>query len=369
MLVALTPAPSTPPISRYHPVLGWEKVPGAVQRIVRPEFSVELRFNSLGLRGPERPYAKPAGTRRVLLLGDSFTEGYYAEEPETVRARLESALARGCGPVEVINGGTIAYSTDQEYLFFREDGRRYAPDVVVLLFYSNDLYYNASPVGPGNEPKPFVERGDDGAPVVHNVPVPQGNEGQLSRVQGGKRKLKPWRGSIALRLLSNRTVDSAPELHAALARLGLVEPVSTDPPREFWPYGPGHGPEVKEMWDATDAILELLQRDVAAASARLGVLYIPVRFEVNDEVWELTKRRYRLGRRWDPFVVHDRLQEIAKRRAIPFVDPREALRAAEARSGGAYYTQDVHWNAEGNAVAARALEPFVRASLGCAEAR
>ena len=35
-----------------------------------------LKFNSRGLRGPERGYEKPAGTFRTLLLGDSFTDGY-----------------------------------------------------------------------------------------------------------------------------------------------------------------------------------------------------------------------------------------------------------------------------------------------------
>ena len=62
-------------------------------------------------------------------------------DAQTVTARLEGALsARGC-PSEVINGGTAAYSTDQEYLFYREEGRRYASDVVVLFVYHNDLPY------------------------------------------------------------------------------------------------------------------------------------------------------------------------------------------------------------------------------------
>ena len=39
----------------------------------------------------------------------------------------------------MINGGTVAYSTDQEYLFYRDEGRRYAPDVVVVFVYHNDI--------------------------------------------------------------------------------------------------------------------------------------------------------------------------------------------------------------------------------------
>src|SRR5262249_22929517 len=120
-----------PPLSRYHPVLGWDKTPGASQTVRRPEFEISLQFNSRGLRGPERDYARPPGTRRVLILGDSFAEGYYVEEAQTVRAVLEDLLRKeGCGPREVINGGTIAYSTDQEYLFYKSEGQRYGAEAV-----------------------------------------------------------------------------------------------------------------------------------------------------------------------------------------------------------------------------------------------
>jgi len=351
------------PISRYHPVLGWDKTPGARQWIRRKEFEILLSFNSKGLRGPERDYPKPPGTRRVLILGDSFAEGYYANEEETVRAVLEGLLAReGCGPVEVINGGTIAYSTDQEYLFYRTEGYRYGAELVVLLFYYNDLHYNASENGPGGEPKPFFVV-KDGALVPGNSPVPVLPRGVLNRTNPGVSRPEPWHGSIALRLLSNRTVDASPRLHAALARLGLVEPLSADPPRELWPFGPGHPAEVREAWTRTAALLGALRQEVEGRGARLVVLYVPMRAEVNDSVWELTRQRYRLGRRWDRYVVFDRLRSICSELGVPLVDPREELRRTEAQGPPAYYTRDVHWTATGNAVAAHALEPHVRARL------
>src|SRR5512138_156188 len=111
---------------RFHPLLGWEKVPGHVHRSERDGVSVQFRYNSHGLRSPERAYERPAGTRRVLVLGDSFAEGFFVDEDGTVAAQLEHGLnADGHGPCEAINAGTAAYSTDQEYLFYREEGRRY----------------------------------------------------------------------------------------------------------------------------------------------------------------------------------------------------------------------------------------------------
>jgi acetyltransferase AlgX (SGNH hydrolase-like protein) len=353
------------PLSRYHAVLGWDKTPLAAQRVRRAEFDVLLSFNSKGLRGPERDYSARPGTRRLLVLGDSFAEGYYVDEPQTLRAVLESQLEReGCRPVEVINGGTIAYSTDQEYLFYATEGRLYGAQAVLLMFYYNDLYYNTSPVGPGGEPKPYFEQ--EGARlVVRNSPVPAPTAGLLNRQDPGVTRPRPWRGSMALRLLSRRTVDASPRLHAVLAALGLVEPMPPDPPREMWPFGPYHLREVEEMWTRTEAILGALRDETKARGAQVAVLYVPARFEVNDEVWDLTRRRYRFGRRWERDKVYARLSAVCAALGVPLIDPRAALRQADTRTPAAYFTRDVHWTAAGNSVAADAANDWARGALAC----
>jgi hypothetical protein len=357
------------PISRYHPLLGWDKPPGAQQWVRRPEFEVLLKFNAHGLRGPEVEYEKPHGTRRVLVLGDSFAEGYYVNDEDSLRAVLEGLLrAQGCGPVEVLNAGTIAYSTDQEYLYFKNELYRYQPDVVALLFFYNDLLYNASAFGPGGEAKPYFVV-ENGALALRNSPVPPPSSGQLSRPDVAAGRVRPWHGSIALRLLSNRTMDSSPRLHRALAGLGLVEPVAADPSRELWPFGPGHKREVDDMWARTQAILGALAAEVRQRGSRLVVLYVPVRFEVNDEIWELTRRRYAMGPRWDRHVVFDRLRSIGEAHGVPVVDPRGALRRAEESGRPAYWTRDFHWTAVGNAVSAHELLPTVASELACGSSR
>ena len=95
------------------------------------------------------------------------------------------------------------------------------------------------------------------------------------------------------------------------------------------------------------------------------MLYVPVRFEVNDRVWELSRQRYRMGRRWDRDVVFERLRSVCEGLGIPLVDPRHELRRQDATGAPAYYTRDVHWTAFGNAVAAHSLEPLLRSWLPC----
>jgi hypothetical protein len=252
------------PAERFDPVLGWEKVPGASLRIDRGEFDVTFHYNSHGLRGPERDYERPPGVRRVLLLGDSFGEGYYVDEKDSARSVLEGLLAReaGCGPWQVINGSTAGYSTDQEYLFYHDDGRRYGAELVVLLLYYNDLDHNTRPTIPGGMRKPLFDL-VDGRLALTNVPLaapPAPRPGPQS--PGQEERLQPWRGSIALRMLGRRTVDSAPRLYGILEWAGLVPPNYGGMPEELTPFGVG--PKVPRMWRMVSAILRALHADVRA---------------------------------------------------------------------------------------------------------
>jgi lysophospholipase L1-like esterase len=103
--------------------------------------------NSRGLRDArDFAYAKPAGTLRVLSLGDSHTQGYEVRQDATFSAVLERYLnvhlhARGV-KAEVLNAGVSGFSTAEAAAFLEGEGHRYQPDVVVLGFYANDFEDN-----------------------------------------------------------------------------------------------------------------------------------------------------------------------------------------------------------------------------------
>lgn len=128
----------------HDPLLGWRKRPGARVLFDRRDYRVEVVINSKGLRDRERTYERPSGTLRLLALGDSFVEGYSVPFEQSVGQVLERSIRTPACSVEVINGGTAAYSTDQEYLFYRSEGARYGAQLVLLFFYLNDIPYNTS---------------------------------------------------------------------------------------------------------------------------------------------------------------------------------------------------------------------------------
>jgi lysophospholipase L1-like esterase len=94
-----------------------------------------VHVNAHGTRGPEFTAEKPAGTLRILSLGDSRTFGWGLADGETYSRRLEQLLQKKIGgekKVEVINAGVNAWSYSQMLVYLRESGAKYEPDFVVL---------------------------------------------------------------------------------------------------------------------------------------------------------------------------------------------------------------------------------------------
>jgi lysophospholipase L1-like esterase len=103
----------------------------------------EFVTNNRGFRDTrDFPYAKPAGTLRVLSLGDSHTQGYEVHQDATFSAVLERYLRSHGTRAEVLNAGVSGFSTAEELAFLENEGYKYQPDVVVLAFYANDFEDN-----------------------------------------------------------------------------------------------------------------------------------------------------------------------------------------------------------------------------------
>jgi len=155
----------------YDPLLGWKNIPG----LEFVTYGKKGKINSKGLRSPEYSYKKEAGSSRVLVLGDSFAWGFGVSDEELFSRVLEKKLREKNPRVEVINGGVSGWGTDQELLFLEEEGYKYSPDKVVLMFFLwNDLWNNIA----ANQymlEKPYFKKMEDGTLQVQHVPVPKSN--------------------------------------------------------------------------------------------------------------------------------------------------------------------------------------------------
>lgn len=123
-------------------ILHHKFIPNASGRYKTTEFDTDYKINSLGLRDKEYSVQKPPNTFRVLMVGDSFTEGDGVFSNETFSKRLEEKLQHQPGAMkfEVINAGVGSYSSLLEYLYLKNYGLQLQPDLVILNFDLSDVY-------------------------------------------------------------------------------------------------------------------------------------------------------------------------------------------------------------------------------------
>lgn len=129
----------------YHPVLGWSQVPNGQYDSKYDGEPLHVEFNSLGFRDHEHTIDKPPGTKRIVVIGDSFSEATQVNMNEIYFVQLESLLNKNTDiSWEVINLGVGDFGTAQQWLALTEFGLRYSPDVVVhQIFPLNDICNNS----------------------------------------------------------------------------------------------------------------------------------------------------------------------------------------------------------------------------------
>jgi hypothetical protein len=113
----------------------------------RSEFYSVSKTSSAGLCDFEHQIPKPSNVLRIALLGDSMTESIQVPLSARFSRLLESKLNAGSShKFEVLNFGTGAFSTGQEYLQYVSKVRAYKPDLVILMFHQGDESKNGPTV-------------------------------------------------------------------------------------------------------------------------------------------------------------------------------------------------------------------------------
>lgn len=340
-------------VYRRDPDYGWAHEPnsggwyyGCVGR--KFEWRAETRINTLGLRDREHSYAKAPGTTRVLLLGDSITEAVQVPLEQTFAALLGGNMRARGAPVEVINTGTAVYSTDNELAFFRAEGVRYAPDVVVLVFNaSNDILENSRALherlytiaGGRIIVKRYSHVEADGRLVRDAEEFPaQEPRSRWERVQDHV---------FLLRALGRLIAPTDPaETAASTARAAafMQEVTNTTP-----------DPEWAEAWRLTETLLLALRRQVEQSGATFGVAIMP-----SQKAIQPAGPPVPADASHDPDYPVNRIAGFLEREGIAHVSLAPALRDSVERTGvKPFFLWDVHLTPAGHAVVADALAPFV----------
>jgi hypothetical protein len=349
-------------IAGPHPWTGWVHLPNlrAELKSEDPADPRRIRFetNSLGLRDVERSVAKPPGTWRVLLLGDSFVAGAQVPVDSTVSRVSERLLAAALArPVEVWNCGVSGYSTAQQLLYLRHVARDFDPDVVVLGFFAgNDVADQVAPLATSLRNRPFFYPSGDSLAL---------NRGQLradAGIVGWLRRHSRLFGWTTTQLRAVRI--RMHEQRATRAGADGIPPalmVYAENPDSSW----------SEAWALTERLIVEVRDQALDMGAGFLLLGIPSGAQVHAEA-----RTNRPGwERWGELsglsleTPERRITALTDGCAIEYLPLLPAFRAEAERTRAPLHIHwSLHWNARGHALAGEVLARRLAESAGAVAA-
>ncbi|MHC4268507.1 MAG: hypothetical protein ACYSTS_08585 [Planctomycetota bacterium] len=150
---------------KHDSLLGWFPIANS-KNSYKGSRSVNVEHNSRGFRDHEHLIDTK---QRIVFLGDSFVWGYDVEKSERFTEKLLIALSN----YSIYNLGVSGYGTDQEYLLLKQNYDFYMPDIVFLLFCTeNDEEDNSRNERYGGYYKPYFVI--DGSNLeLKGTPVPK----------------------------------------------------------------------------------------------------------------------------------------------------------------------------------------------------
>ncbi len=307
---------------------------------LRPGYvSPAVHTNSFGLRSPEVQIPKPAGTVRILMLGDSFTFGFRASDEEVFARRLEERLRTKLAPtpIEVVNAGVLSYCPLLEYLQYRHRLHALEPDLVVLNFDMSDvqdhLAYSRDTVF-----------GSDGAPLFVTEPslgrlAPTAMPSLLS-FEWVARRIQGVRGRV------QSTLEGVPYVR--------------DQDRYLWALD--GGPAMDAEADSAIAPVGHLARLLAHDRAGFVLATYPQPWQVSAEATPLPPIRDQYGIGRGTLHLNDRpfrkLERFAAEHHIAYVSGVSAFRQAQDPAG-LFLQNDFHFSRRGNDFYAQVLADFL----------
>ncbi len=318
---------------RYDPTLGWSNIPGARGVFSRAEFSYELNINSLGLRGAEITPDKPAGMRRVAVLGDSFVWGIGAADEDLFTALLAESLPA----TQVLNFGVAGYSPIQYHLL-TDKVLALDPDVVVISFclgndFADAVYWNRY-----DYYKPYARFDEAGQLVIDGYPLPNIKRFP-SRYDSG---LFAWLHDRSY--LVRLTDGFVRGLSGGLERYGQKGPENFE---ESDIYLQPDKPSTEQVMRINGKLLEAMSKAYQARGIPVIVLAVPTKCELG-QCYTLEGRSS---------AARELLGRAVSGLPVSLIDPGDGFSSAD------FWTKDAHWNAAGHRKVAEALLPAVSAAL------
>ena len=298
-------------------------------RLGRPAF--RWRINNYGFNSAI-DYVPPAerGKPCVAVIGDSYTQGLYADVEAHLAGRLQAALGGTCDVYNLATSG-MPFSQCPPVVRFAE--AQFAPDLIVIQAGSSSLVRSLRSTGLVRYCQQYAVAGESLQPLP---PTP-------FRVNKRNRLL---RKSALVRYLyhnANLNPGGAGDIVKAMEEAGDDPDFLLGVPREL-----------------CDELLDRIFAEIAAASPDTPVLVV---FDANRNDLHAT------GARPPRLAESPVVEQGCRRNGVHFLDLTDAFWSEYQQHGRMFnFTNNYHWNPYGVSVVARAIETEIGRSEQMARA-
>jgi hypothetical protein len=353
-----------PPFHQPDPVTGLSLRPDTSGEFHK-EGRAYVSINSDGLRDRERPVAKPAGTYRIVVLGDSYTEALQVDVDKAfwrlLEQRLQACAFRPGKTIDVVNFGVSGFGTAQELRMLQTRGPRYEPDLVLLAFFPGNDVRNNSRELETDTMRPFYVLDDGGRLRLDDSFARSEEFRRRSEAlrQAGK-ELSKWSRTLQLLYYAKDLIEARREAPGAGSRPAGNDTVGSEPGLDDQVFAAPRDQRWDRAWRLTERlILEVRQTaaemksDFAAVTLTVGAQVDPdkavrdafaKRLGVED-LWYPERRLAQFAQRTDTRVIHLGMDMLG------YAEEHKAYLHgfANTRMGSG------HWNEAGHAEAAKLL--------------
>lgn len=349
------------------------------------DFWTEQKANSIGFLDNEpKPLSESKNAFRIVILGDSFVEAaQVAIEKKFFRILQDKIQQQIKKPVEIIGMGYSGAGTVDALAFYREYAKEFKPDLVILLFVSNDFANNSSLLEsirngwhPEHLPRPhlFIKNGQIKEMVgdkdwqKYTLPVKTSESNTLMNLMRKSMLFKyvsrQWRGFSWNKALNtepkceplsdfyvNNIIELQKEEKYAKKLQGWKIPNDLVMDQMFYT---ADKPEAfNEALVFTDYLLAKLDQEVRNNNGQLLVAGAEnMHRPIGDSHNQLC------GRSIDNQLLVKSLTKITKKHAIHFYDLNPDFKAYPDQSK-LLFRFDGHWSAIGHQVAAESLYNYL----------
>lgn len=305
-------------------------------------YDATYQTNSIGLKGPEIDPSKP----NIVLLGDSYLEGYGASNDEMIVHFLDSNYQQQYNFLPF--GSSGGFGTVNEYALYENFARHYQPKLVILLWLNyNDLFDNLNAIRSGfldeqgNYTFTRLSSHEEVISAIDDMAQPRTLENEVGFYTFSLAK----RGFRTLQNVSQYWTNVKGNFKDAIGQV-----YATEIP-----------PNLEKAYVISEKVIQDLQRSVARDSAQLVVVNLFDPYQV-DEGW-LKVMEEKLGVPMDPRFPNQKIQAICEQSGIPYLSLYEPtmvkIRQDQMEFPYFNFSCDNHLTAEGNRWVSKLISEYL----------